>query len=79
MLTNIFAGKLLVEWIERFAAVLVHPLRNGRDDLVREYRDILLRSPGLTSLPLGEEIAEQAARLRAGHSEDWRRDLVFDQ
>lgn len=48
--------------------VLVHPLRNGRDDLAREYRDILLRSPSLTALPVGEEIAEEAARLRALHS-----------
>lgn len=48
--------------------VLVHPLRNERDDLAREYRDILLRSPSLTALPLGEEIAEEAARLRASHS-----------
>jgi predicted nucleic acid-binding protein len=47
--------------------VLVHPLRNGREDLAREYRGILLRSPGLTALPLGEEIAEEAARLRALH------------
>lgn len=48
--------------------VLVHPLRSGRDDLAREYRDILLRSPNLTALPLGEDIAEEAARLRASHS-----------
>ncbi len=47
--------------------VLVHPLRNGRDDLAREYRDILFRSPSLTALPIGEEIAEEAARLRASH------------
>jgi len=45
--------------------VLVHPLRNGRDDLAREYRNILLRSPSLTALPLGEEIAVEAARIRA--------------
>lgn len=45
--------------------VLVHPFRIGRDDLVHEYRDILLRSQNLTAVPLGEEIAEEAARLRA--------------
>ena len=48
--------------------VLIHPLRNGRDNLAHEYRDILLRSPGLTALPVDEEIAEEAARLRAAHS-----------
>jgi predicted nucleic acid-binding protein len=47
--------------------VLVHPLRNRREDLAREYREILLRSPSLAALPLGEEIAEEAARLRASH------------
>lgn len=55
---------LLVTLVE----VLVHPLRRGRDDLVREYRDILLRSPALASLPLSQEIAEEAARLRAAHN-----------
>jgi predicted nucleic acid-binding protein len=47
--------------------VLVHPLRSGREDLALEYRDILLRSPGLTALPLDDQIAEEAARLRALH------------
>jgi predicted nucleic acid-binding protein len=35
--------------------------------LARDYRDILLRSPGLTALPVAEDIAEEAARLRAVH------------
>lgn len=48
--------------------VLVHPLRRGRDDLAREYREILLRSPSLTMVPLTEEIVEEAARLRALHN-----------
>jgi len=48
--------------------VLVHPLREGRDDLAREYRDILLRSAGLTTVPLTEEIVQEAARLRALHN-----------
>lgn len=46
---------------------LVHPVRNGRGDPAREYRDILLRSLALTALPLSEEISEEAARLRARH------------
>jgi len=48
--------------------VLVHPLRSGREDLAREYRDILLRSANLTAIPLGEQIAEEAARLRAAQN-----------
>ena len=68
--------------------VLVHPLRNGRDDLASEYRDILLRSPSLTALPVSEEIAEEAAclvrrqnarRYPVGYGEGRRCDLVFDQ
>jgi len=48
--------------------VLVHPLREGRPELAEEYRDILLRSPALTAIPLDEGIAEEAAELRARHN-----------
>jgi predicted nucleic acid-binding protein len=47
--------------------VLVHPLREGRHDLASQYRDILLRSANLTTVPLDESIAQQAAELRAVH------------
>lgn len=47
--------------------VLVHPLRSGRRELAQEYQDILFRSPSLITLPLGHEIAEEAAQLRAIH------------
>jgi predicted nucleic acid-binding protein len=40
-------------------------LRHGREDLAREYRDIILRSPSMTALPADEVMAEEAARLRA--------------
>lgn len=55
----------LVTSIVTLLEVLVYPLRSGRNDLVNEYRDILLRSSNMTALPVGEEIAEEAARLRA--------------
>lgn len=45
--------------------VLAQPLRNGREDIAREYREIILQSPSLTALPLDENIVEEAARLRA--------------
>lgn len=35
---------------------------------MREYRDILLRSASLKTVPLTVEIAEEAARLRAAHN-----------
>lgn len=48
--------------------VLVQPLRNGREDLARAYRDILLRSPALRTIPIDRGAAEEAARLRAAYN-----------
>ncbi|MBK9166663.1 MAG: type II toxin-antitoxin system VapC family toxin [Bryobacterales bacterium] len=45
--------------------VLVQPLRRNRPEVAQEYRDILLRSAALTTIPLDEGIAEAAAILRA--------------
>jgi len=45
--------------------VLVHPLRMGRDDLVREYRNIFLRSASLRPVSVDDAIAAEGARLRA--------------
>jgi predicted nucleic acid-binding protein len=46
--------------------VLVHPLRGNNIELAAEYRDILLNSR-LMMLEVSNDIAEQAARLRAIH------------
>jgi predicted nucleic acid-binding protein len=35
--------------------------------LAEEYRNILLQSPALTTIPLDEGVAEEAAGLRARH------------
>jgi predicted nucleic acid-binding protein len=43
--------------------VLVQPLRNAR-----AYRDILLRSPALRTIPIDRGAAEEAARLRAAYN-----------
>lgn len=48
--------------------VLVQPLRRGRVDLANQYRDILLRSRRLVCEPVSNEIAEEAARLRANYN-----------
>lgn len=40
-------------------------IRNGNKDLADRYRDILLRTKGLATLPLSSDIAEEAAQLRA--------------
>jgi predicted nucleic acid-binding protein len=48
--------------------VLVHPLRRGDTKLAEQYRDILLNSRGLATILLSQDIAEEAARLRATHN-----------
>ena len=48
--------------------VLIRPLREGNGLLVNEYRDILFNTPRLVTLPLSQDIAEAAARLRAIHN-----------
>jgi predicted nucleic acid-binding protein len=45
--------------------VLVHPVREGRGDLAQQYRDVLLQTPNLMAVPVDEDIAEGAAKLRA--------------
>jgi predicted nucleic acid-binding protein len=45
--------------------VLVHPYRKGHAELARRYRSLLAGLPGLRFVPLDEEIADLAARLRA--------------
>ena len=47
--------------------VLVKPLREGNGTLTDRYRQVLLRTVGLTPLPITRDILEAAARLRAAH------------
>ena len=47
--------------------VLVHPLRNNNPTLAAQYREILLHTDGLSIDSLDQDIAEEAARLRAIH------------
>jgi predicted nucleic acid-binding protein len=48
--------------------VLVHPFRRGDTRLAQQYRDILLNADNLTTIFLSQDIAEEAARLRAVHN-----------
>ena len=45
--------------------VLVLPFRCGNTRLAQQYRDILLNAKGLTTILLSQDIAEEAAQLRA--------------
>jgi predicted nucleic acid-binding protein len=48
--------------------VLVHPNRDGNPELAQRYRDLLFKTKGLKTILLDQDIAEQAARLRAVHN-----------
>ena len=48
--------------------VLVHPTRKGNSKLAQRYRDLLFKTKGLSTIFLSQEIAEEAARLRAFHN-----------
>lgn len=45
--------------------VLIQPYRRGDKDLAEKYRDILLYSENLLTFPVSNEIADEAAKLRA--------------
>ena len=48
--------------------VLVVPKRHHREDLCQRYRDLFDAFPNLAVLPIGPEITEIAAGLRATHN-----------
>ena len=47
--------------------VLVHPMRQGDHDLADQYRQILLHANQVSTIPVSDLIAEEAAQLRAQH------------
>ena len=48
--------------------VLVRPLKEGRPDLARQYRDILVHSGSFALFPVDRVIAEKGAEIRAAHN-----------
>lgn len=58
----------LVTSIVTLLEVLVHPFRYGDTELVSKYRETLFNTDGLLTVQLSQEIAEEAARLRAMHT-----------
>lgn len=48
--------------------VLVRPLKEGRVDLARQYRDILVRSGSFSLFPVERAIAEGGAEIRAKYA-----------
>lgn len=48
--------------------VLIHPLRKSRPDLMTDYRDILLNSEQILTVPVSAEIAERAATIRSQYN-----------
>lgn len=47
--------------------VLTKPFRDGREDIAREYREVLTEAVGITLVPIDSELCDQAARLRANY------------
>ncbi|GHO53368.1 type II toxin-antitoxin system VapC family toxin [Ktedonobacter robiniae] len=47
---------------------LIHPLRTNNNILAQQYRDILFGTKGLTTLSVSQNIAQEAARIRALHN-----------
>ncbi len=47
--------------------VLTKPLRDGRQDLAAEYRNVLTEAVGVIVYPITDETCESAAQLRADH------------
>jgi predicted nucleic acid-binding protein len=57
---------LIVTSMLTLAEVLVHPLRQRQDELVRVYQDLLLRvRAGLRVMPVDASVLIDAARVRA--------------
>jgi predicted nucleic acid-binding protein len=48
--------------------VLVKPMREGRDDIADQYREILTGSANIVLHPIGEAVCETAADLRSKYS-----------
>ena len=48
--------------------VLTKPLRDGREDIAREYQGILMEAVGVMLYPIDDIVCERAARLRADHN-----------
>ena len=57
----------VVSSIVTFLEGLVIPIRQGNTDLVRQYHNFLFKTKGLKTIFLDQQIAEEAARLRAFH------------
>lgn len=60
-------GARLVTSTITLMEILVVPKRHGFDSLCQRYRDLLAAFPNLDVLPIGPEVAEIAAGLRAAH------------
>ena len=61
---ELFAVTSIVTLLE----VLVHPIRLGNSKRAQKYRDLLFDTEGVKTVLLSQEIAEEAARLRAFQS-----------
>jgi predicted nucleic acid-binding protein len=59
--------RLVASMVGRFE-VLVAPMRHGRDDLCRRYREVFDGFPNFEVVPIDTPIVEIASDLRAAHN-----------
>jgi len=50
-----------------YSEILVHPCRQGNQDLIEKYDFLLLETPSLTIVPFNLNLARQTAAIRARH------------
>lgn len=62
---HVNAGIQVITSVVTLAEVLVMPISEGQAAYERAYREMLLNTRQITSLPVSSRMAEQAARLRA--------------
>jgi predicted nucleic acid-binding protein len=60
--------KIGVTSIISLLEILVKPIKNGREDLVREYEFVFETFPNLSYIEIDSNVAKKAARLRADYN-----------
>lgn len=51
-----------------FLEALVHPTKSGNAELAKKYRELLFKTKGIRTINVTQEVAEEAARLRASYN-----------
>lgn len=58
----------IITSVVTFLEVLVHPTRSGNEELANKYHALLFKTKGIQTIDVTQEVAEEAARLRASYN-----------